>query len=157
MADDYSRLDMNLFGYIKHSNHPTSRTSLTLAWCRYTIFANKNLVVLDEIQTDLADQKFLGQSFMKDWEKIIMRLFIDYVRHTLKYRKILMPTYSTKINEYDANPPMYLYKELPHKFGFKKMKEPIELDGKTLEMLMLENKLRFKDIYKLMIENNRSI
>ena len=143
---DYANNEMNLLAYIKNSNHPTSRKSLTLAWCRYTIFNELNAVVLDEIQTDLDNEKFLGRSFMKGWEVIIMRKFIDFVRHKLHYQKILMPTYDTKIDKYDANPPMYLYKELPNKFGFKKMKEPITLDNGQYDMLILEKYLKFKDI-----------
>lgn len=122
-----------LSNYVKGSNHPTSRKDLTLAWVRYTIF--DNYVVLDEIQTDVDDDEFLGKKFMENWDVITMRAFIDFVRHKLRIRKIYMPTYDSKVNLYNANPPMYLYKELPNKFGFKKKSD---LDG----FMLLEKKLK---------------
>lgn len=119
--------------YVRGSNHPTSRKDLTLAWCRYTIF--DNYVVLDEIQTDMDDEEFLGKKFMEGWDVLAMRAFIDFVRHKLRIRKIYMPTYDTKLDLYNANPPMYLYKELPNKFGFKKTSD---LDG----FMILEKKIK---------------
>ena len=42
---------------MEYSNHPTSKTLLTLSWVRYTILNNYkeviNGVVIDEIQSDL--------------------------------------------------------------------------------------------------------
>lgn len=123
--------------YIRDSNHPTSKTTLTYSWIRYTKFS-ENEIVLDEIQTDLDGSKFFGKDLMKGWDVFTMNKFIKYVRNTLKIRKIYLPTYETKVNEYHANPPMYLYKELPNKFGFKKKHNNEKLEG----FMLLEGKKR---------------
>lgn len=123
--------------YIKDSNHPTSKTTLTYSWIRYTKVSD-NEIVLDEIQTDLDGEEFLGKYLMKGWDVFTMNKFIKYVRNTLKIRKIYLPTYETKVNEYHANPPMYLYKELPQKFGFKKKHDNPKLEG----FMLLEGKKR---------------
>ena len=109
----------NLNAYISKSNHPTSRSRLTMGWIRFTLFPEKHGLVIDEIQTDLDDEKFLGKEIMNGWEDILMNTFIKYVRNKLNYQKIYMPTYSTKLDVYDSTPPMRLYKDLPNKFGFK--------------------------------------
>lgn len=109
----------NLIAYMKNSNHPTNTSGLlTFGWVRYTIVGD--VVVLDEIQSDL-DNKDMIPNIMSGWEDILMKAFIDYVRNKLGYRIIKMPTYKTKINDYYANPPMRLYKELPNRFGFEKI------------------------------------
>lgn len=123
--------------YIKGSNHPTSKQTLTYSWIRYTKVSD-NEIVLDEIQTDLDGEEFLGKYLMKGWDVFTMNKFIKYVRNTLKIRKIYLPTYETKVNEYHANPPMYLYKELPQKFGFKKKHDNPKLEG----FMLLEGKKR---------------
>ena len=48
----------NLQAYVENSNHPTSKKLLTIAWVRYTYLEDKNAIVIDEIQTDLDDDKF---------------------------------------------------------------------------------------------------
>lgn len=129
--DEYGSNVQNVLRYISNSNHPTSRQDLTLAWVRFTIIKpgqyteifgdlKQTVVVLDEIQTDLDDEEFLGKELMAGWEVYTMKYFIRFVRQSLKVRKIYMPTYSTKQNMYNANPPMHLYKDLPFKVGFKK-------------------------------------
>jgi len=146
----------NIEHYTQNSNHPTSRKYLTLAWCRFTVFPKEEYVVLDEIQTDMDDKEFLGSDFMKGWDTIMMRYFIDYIRHKLHYRKILLPTYDAKQNLYNANPPMYLHKELPNKFGFKKPKTSIVLDGKDMtdDFLVLE---RFNTFGQLFFEDQLGV
>lgn len=109
----------NIIAYMKNSNHPTNTSGLlTFGWVRYTIVGDT--VVLDEIQSDL-DNKDMIPGLMSGWEDIMMKAFIDFVRNRLGYRIIRMPTYKTKINDYNANPPMRLYKELPNRFGFEKI------------------------------------
>ena len=120
--------------YIHDSGHPTSKKLLTLAWCRFTVFKDEKNVVLDEIQTDLQNPEFKLEQFMKGWENVMMRHFIDYIRHKIRIRKIYMPTYRTKQDRYNSSPPMRLYKELPFKFGFSKKSN---LEG----FLMLEKKV----------------
>jgi RNAse (barnase) inhibitor barstar len=126
--DDHVR---NVEAYIKNSNHPTSKTDVTLSWVRFTIIKpgqyenvfgdlKETVVVLDEVQTDLDDEQFFGKELMEGWEQATMRYFMRFVRQSLKVRKIYMPTYQAKQDLYNANPPMYLYKELPFKVGFKK-------------------------------------
>ena len=109
----------NINAYIQKSNHPTSKELLTMGWVRFTLFPEKHSLVIDEIQTDLTSDKFLGEEIMKGWEDILMKAFIKYARNELNYQKIYMPTYKTKLDLYDASPPMRLYKELPNRFGFK--------------------------------------
>ena len=52
-------------------------------------------------------------------EEATMGVFLKFARHKLGVKKILMPTFQTKKDRYDANPPMRLYKDLPLSFGFK--------------------------------------
>jgi hypothetical protein len=116
-----------LKAYIKNSNHPTSRSTLSLGWIRYTVTPQLpekfDGVVLDEIQTDwfklLKGMPDL-ETFMDKWDEFFMRKFVSYVRKNLGWGKIYMPTYQTKLDKYRASPPQSLYKELPTKFGFKK-------------------------------------
>jgi hypothetical protein len=61
-----------LRNYIKSSNHPTSKKTLSLGWIRYTIepeYNGKKIkgVVLDEIQTDLA--KLIQTKEKKEYEE----------------------------------------------------------------------------------------
>lgn len=152
-----------ILNYIKNSNHPTSRTKLTLGWCRFTLlkpgliqegqwkqtpedidkevwkktthnvlFIEEKSVILDEIQTDMNDDRFLSESLMQGWEVYMMQKFIYFIRGSLKVRRIYMPNYETKQNAYGASPPMSLYKELPNKFGFKK-------DSDFKGFMLLEN------------------
>ncbi len=158
-TDTNDRLNnQNVEAYIKNSNHPTSRTKLTLGWVRFTLlkpgyiegtswfskdeyekrFGEESLkivqdgddkhsvvikeksCILDEIQTDMNGSSFLGEDLMEGWESFVIQKFISFIRGSLGIRKIYMPTYGAKQDLYNANPPMYLYKEIPNKFGFSK-------------------------------------
>lgn len=126
--------------YKNDNSHPTSKKNLTLSWVRFTILpehGDNGGVVIDEIQTDLFNTKKVLKdqemaAFIKDWDKLTMRTFIDYARSKLGYRKIYMPTMETKKSVYSATPPRSLYTDLPRKFNFKKESD---MDG----YMMLEN------------------
>lgn len=117
----------NIEAYIKNSNHPTSKNTLTLSWVRFTMIppgeainnTDDYICLIDEIQTDVDDENFLGKDIMRGWEEATMGVFLKFARHKLGVKKILMPTFQTKKDKYNANPPMRLYKDLPMNFGFK--------------------------------------
>ena len=78
---------------------------------------------------------------MKGWDVFTMSNFIKFAKRNLRIKKIWLPTYETKVNKYNANPPMYLYKELPSKFGFVKNHKDSNMDGFMLyEQLQRQSK-----------------
>ena len=117
------------------TGHPVSRKKITLAWIRFTKI-NDNEIVLDEIQTDLDDEdEYFGKQLMDGWEDIILSKFIKFVKYNLHINKIYYPNYITKKNKYNANPPTYLYSDLPKKYGFSS--ENSNLEG----FMLLEKKI----------------
>ena len=117
------------------TGHPVSRSKITLAWIRFTKI-NPDEIVMDEIQTDLDDEDdYFGKDLMDGWQDIILSKFIKFVKYNLHINKIYYPTYTTKKNEYKANPPTYLYSDLPKKYGFS-------IDNSELEGFMLLEKTK---------------
>ena len=72
---------------------------------------------------------------MDGWEDIILSKFIKFVKYNLHINKIYYPNYITKKNKYNANPPTYLYSDLPKKYGFSS--ENSNLEG----FMLLEKKI----------------
>jgi len=108
------------------TGHPVSREKITLAWIRFTKI-NEDEIVMDEIQTDLDNEdQYFGKELMDGWEDIILSKFIKFVKYNLHINKIYYPTYATKKNEYHANPPTYLYSELPKRYGFSTQSSNLE-------------------------------
>ena len=125
---------------IKNSIDPIDKKSLTLSWCRFTVFKDQenkhnSYVILDELQS-LYENKYpyLMDGFIKNWAEFTVKIFINYVRNSLGIRKIKFPKYETKLKKYESlpSPPVYLYSDIPRKFGFKK-------DKNDPEFLILEN------------------
>lgn len=119
-----------------HPIQPPSSKYLTLAFIRYTVNPEYeetvlNAVVMDEIQSDYDKKSRFGSKAMKNWEYIILKKFVSYVRKNLGYDKIYMPTsefknrpsseggYGANVPEFTANK---LYVDLPKGFGFKPSK-----------------------------------
>lgn len=69
-----------------------------------------------------------------------MREFLKFARKTYGVTKFYLPTYDTRVDAYHSNPPMNLYKELPHVFGFKtagseKLPDILKRDGWQFQLL----------------------
>lgn len=130
----------NIKKYIQTSIHPISRSKLTLAWIRFTKI-DENEIVLDEIQTDMTNptqgiNTFNSEELMDGWEDIILSKFIKFIKYNLHINKIYYPTYTTKINKYNTNPPTYLYDKLPKKYGFS-------IENSNLKgFMLLEKKIK---------------
>lgn len=130
-------------GNMWYQRELTGKEDSTMTSELKTISITDKCVVLDEIQTDLDDDNFLGKDLMRGWAEYTMRKFIYFVRGSLGVRKIYMPEYKTKHDLYSANPPMSLYKELPNKFGFQKKSD--------LPGFMLLEKNQYLDYKKIFI------
>lgn len=129
------------------SVHPNSKDSITLGWVRYTITKDDenmfdfelNSCVIDELQSDLKKKLPSIAEYANDWETFCLGLFIKYARTVLKVRKFYMPTKDGKDKFYETDVPVYLYKDIPKKFGFK----PTPLTNKF--MVLETNLISFSD------------
>lgn len=131
--------------YLTTPYNPTSKKYLMLAWVRFTVF--DDFVVLDEISSDMWKDYFvkeLGSGFIDGWEKYTLRLFIDFVRHKLRKRKIYMPTVYARYNLYTGNGNKQMYDIIPTKLGFK---DVADLPDEMLQYIRLN---KTNNLYRLL-------
>jgi len=123
-----------------HTVHPVQNSYkvISLGWIRYTVrptyqFLDIPGVLLDEIQSDLDNDEFLGRKYMAGWQYMILKSFVSYVRKNLGYEKIYLPSINLKnrpshLGGYGSGVPSFtgkmLYSDLPKQYGFKDSEFP---------------------------------
>lgn len=135
-ADDYAAFS--------HYGHPvvTDGRYETLAWARIDLDFEKDVALIEEIQSDWVRQAknewhqvdyeeadfdtYLGEvlaPYAKVWDEAVLTAAINLIRHDLGISTVLYNTYETgnlmKGLSHTSLPPRSLYTKLPKKFGFK--------------------------------------